>query len=228
MGPMQMTDLAAARRMMVDSQVRTNDVTDPRIVAAMLDVPRERFVPPAQAALAYLDRDIAVGAGMPATPTRYLVKPMVLAKLIALAEVGSGDNVLDVGCATGYSMAVLAHIAKSVVALEERGDLAREAARHLRDLGLTHARVVEGPLSAGWPSGAPYDVILLNGATEIVPRALLDQLSPTGRLVAVTGRGPAGKAKLFQNIGGIASERIGFDASAALLPGFAAPAEFVF
>ena len=114
-----MIDFAAARRMMVDGQVRTSDVTDLRLIAAMLEVPRERFVPAAKAALAYLDLDLPVKEGEAGAPVRRLLKPMVLAKLIQAAEIGAGDHVLDVGCATGYSSAVLARLAGSVVALEQ-------------------------------------------------------------------------------------------------------------
>jgi protein-L-isoaspartate(D-aspartate) O-methyltransferase len=121
-----MTDFAAARRMMVDGQVRTSDVTDLRIVAAMLELPRERFVPEAKADLAYLDFDIVVKEATAGAPARRLLKPMVLAKMIQAAEVGASDRVLDVGCATGYSSALLSRLAASVVALEEDAALARE------------------------------------------------------------------------------------------------------
>src|SRR5262247_3875199 len=122
-----MTDFAAARRMMVDGQVRTSDVTDPRLQAAMLEVPRERFLPDAQAGLAYLDLDVPVMAAGEGGVPRCLLKPMVLAKLLQAAEVGADDHVLDVGCATGYSSAILVKLARSVVALEEDARLANRA-----------------------------------------------------------------------------------------------------
>jgi len=171
-----MFDTATARRMMVDGQVRTADVTNPELIAAMLAVPREAFVPPALVGQAYLDSDIAVGAG------RVLLKPMVFAKLIQAAHVGAGDHVLDVACGTGYSSAVLSRIVGSVVALEEDAALARRAREALAAAGAGAAEVVTGPLTAGWPAAAPYDLILLNGATEIVPDTLGRQLKPTGRL----------------------------------------------
>src|SRR6516164_5303376 len=121
-------DFAAARRMMVDGQVRTSDVNDPRIVAAMLAVPRERFVPQPKAALAYADLDVPVTEAKPPASPRHLLKPMVLAKLIAAADLGERDRVLDVGCASGYSSAVLARLAGSVIALEECPELAQAAA----------------------------------------------------------------------------------------------------
>jgi protein-L-isoaspartate(D-aspartate) O-methyltransferase len=223
-----MIDFAAARRIMVDSQVRTSDVTDSRLIAAMLAVPRERFLPAEQADLAYVDCDIAATNPAAGQPTRRLLKPMVLAKLIQAAEIAQGDHVLDVGCAAGYSCAVLAQLSPSVIALEQDIGLAERARDNLRALGLSRAQVVTGPLVDGWPPQAPYDVIVLNGASEIEPRALLRQLKPGGRLVGVLGRAPAGKAMLFCSIGGESAGRPIFDASASLLPGFAAPAAFVF
>lgn len=223
-----MMDFAAARRMMVDSQVRTSDVTDLRLIAAMQAVPRERFVPAERADLAYLDADIPVMAAPAGKPVRRLLKPMVLARLIQAAEITAHDHVLDVGGATGYSPAVLAHLALSVVALEEDATLAERARVNLRALGARHTEVACGPLSAGWPSLAPYDAVILDGATEVAPKALLRQLKPGGRLACVLGQGPAGKAMLYYAIDGEFSGRPIFDAAAPLLPGFAAPASFAF
>jgi protein-L-isoaspartate(D-aspartate) O-methyltransferase len=225
---LSMTDFVAARRIMVDSQVRTSDVTDLRLIAAMLAVPRERFLPPEQADLAYLDFDVPVAAGPAGESARRLLKPMVLAKLLQAAEIAAGDHVLDVGCATGYSSALVARLAGSVVALEEDAGLAGQARDNLRALGVAPVQVVNGPLSAGWGAQAPYDVIVLNGASDIAPKGLLKQLKPGGRLVGVLGRGPAGKAMLYRSIGGECGGRPIFDAAAPLLPGFAAPAAFVF
>jgi protein-L-isoaspartate(D-aspartate) O-methyltransferase len=223
-----MTDFAAARRIMVDSQVRTSDVTDLRLIAAMLALPRERFLPAEQADLAYLDCDIPAAAAEAGRPMRRLLKPMVLAKLLQAAEIADGDHVLDVGCATGYASAVLARLAHSVVALEQDARLAELARDNLRALGVSGAQVVSGPLADGWPPQAPYDVILLDGASEIVPKALLRQLKPGGRLVGVLGTMPLGKAMLYCSVGGECGGRPIFDAAAPLLPGFAAPAAFVF
>jgi protein-L-isoaspartate(D-aspartate) O-methyltransferase len=213
---------------MVDSQVRTSDVTDSRLIAAMLAVPRERFLPPELADLAYLDRDIPATVAEPGKPARRLLKPMVLAKLLAAAEIAPDDHVLDVGCASGYSSAVLARLGHSVVALEEDATLAELARANLHALGVSGAVVARGPLADGWPPQAPYDVVVLNGASEIAPKALLRQLKPGGRLVGVLGRGPAGKAMLYRSIGGDCGGRPIFDAAAPLLPGFAAPPTFVF
>jgi protein-L-isoaspartate(D-aspartate) O-methyltransferase len=217
-----MFDAAMARRMMVDGQVRTADVTNLDLIAAMLAVPRELFVPAAQAGQAYLDSDIPLGGG------RVLLKPMVLAKLIQGALIGPGNRVLDVACGTGYSSAVLSRIVGSVVALEAEPALAEAAKGALHSLGADNVTVAVGPLAAGWMAGGPYDVILLNGATEVVPEALGRQLKPNGRLACIFGRVPAAKAMIYRLVEGHLVGRPIFDAAAPVLPGFAAPAAFVF
>jgi protein-L-isoaspartate(D-aspartate) O-methyltransferase len=185
-------------------------------------VPRELFVPPALLGQAYSDGDIALGPG------RALLKPMVLAKLIQAANVGPGDHVLDVGCGTGYSSAVLSRLAGSVVALEQDTALAQRAREALAAAGAGQVTIVTGRLTAGFPAAAPYDVILLNGSTEIVPEALGRQLKPTGRLACVFGRAPACRATIFREIEGQLAGRAVFDAAAVVLPGFVAPPAFVF
>jgi protein-L-isoaspartate(D-aspartate) O-methyltransferase len=219
-----MVDFAQARRTMVDSQVRPSDVTDLKLIAAMLDVAREQFVPAARRAIAYFDIDVPVGE----QNARALLKPMVLARLLQAAGIGEGDRVLDVGCATGYSAAVLAKLAGAVFALEEDSALARIAGETLAASGVSNVSVVSGPLHDGWEQGAPYDVIVVEGASEVVPAALLSQLKDGGRLVAVIGSGPMGKATIYRSAGGRATGQTLFDASAPLLPGFAQPAAFVF
>lgn len=219
-----MTDFAQARRMMVEGQIRTNDVTELNILAAFNEVPRERFVPARWQAIAYLDRDVPVGESR----ARCLLKPMVLAKLIQAATVGQGDRVLDVGCATGYSSAILAKLAQQVVALEEDDHLAASAAQALGAVGIGNATVVTGTLADGWRREAPYDVILLNGSTEVAPQQLLDQLADGGRLVAVVGRAPIGRGTVYRRSGTHVSAHAEFDAVAPLLPGFSKPPAFVF
>ena len=219
-----MADFAQARRMMVEGQIRTNDVTDLDLLAAFDEVPRERFVPARWQPIAYLDRDVSVQeAG-----TRCLLKPLVLAKLIKAAEVGEGGRVLDVGCATGYSSAILAKLARLVVALEEDDALAAEAGRTLAAVGAENVRVVTSKLTEGWPREAPYDVILLNGSIEVPPQALFDQLYHGGRLVAVVGRAPIGRGTVYRRSGTHVSAHAEFDAVAPLLPGFSKPPAFVF
>lgn len=215
-------DMTMARRMMVDGQVRVADVTDLEVLDAMLAVPRELFVPPAMASQAYLDSVVPIGEG------RSLIKPMVLAKLIQAADVGSTDHVLVIGCGTGYSAAVLARLAGSVVALEENAGLARKAKETLAKVGPASVIVATGPLTAGWPAVAPYDVILLDGATEIVPETLASQLKPDGRIAAVFRQGPMGKAMIYRLAEGRLIARSAFDAAAPVLPGFVAPEVFVF
>jgi protein-L-isoaspartate(D-aspartate) O-methyltransferase len=218
-----MADYARARRTMVDNQVRTADVTDLRILSALLEVPREAYVPPARRPIAYLDENVAVNAS-----GRALLKPMVFAKLLQAAAIRETEHVLDVGCATGYSAAVLARLAASVVALEEDAALARVAADTLAQSGTHNVSTVSGPLAAGSAPGGPYDVIMLEGATEVRPDSLIAQLKEGGRLVAVVGAAPMGKAMLYRMTGGHATAQPLFDAAAPLLPGFVKPAEFVF
>jgi protein-L-isoaspartate(D-aspartate) O-methyltransferase len=217
-----MTDFSTARRHMVDGQVRTADVTDLRVLTAMQEVARERFVPPSAAALAYLDLDLPVGEGS----SRRLLKPMVLAKLIHAADLAGTDRVLDVGCATGYAAAVLARIAGQVIALEQDTGLVNMAQAALA--GTPNVSVVSGPLTAGWAPGAPYDVILLEGATEVEPHAFCTQLNEGGRLLCVLGTGQSAKAMLYRRSGGELGGRPIFDAAAPLLPGFGKTPVFSF
>jgi protein-L-isoaspartate(D-aspartate) O-methyltransferase len=221
-GMQRMFDSASARRMMVDGQVRTADVHNPDLLTAMLTIPRERFVPPSLAEQAYIDSDIEIAPG------RVLLKPMVFAKLIEAADVDAGDRVLDVGCGLGYSSAVLSRLVASVVALEEDAALAGRAKAALASAGASGVTVTTGPLTAGWPAGAPYDFILLNGATEIVPDRFASQLKPDGRLACIFKQGPAAKAMIYRVSEGHLVGRPAFDAAALVLPGFVAPPAFVF
>jgi protein-L-isoaspartate(D-aspartate) O-methyltransferase len=216
-------DFAQARRMMVEGQIRTRDVFDPALLAAMLEVPREQFVPPDQAPLAYLDRNVPVRADR----SRWLLQPMVLARLLLAADVTANDRVLDVGCATGYSSALLARLGGWVIGLEQDPQLAASARAVLGEMA-PGVMVVEGPLKAGWPSQAPYDVILLNGAAELIPQALFEQLKDGGRLVGIVGDGAAAKARIYRSVRGEISGRSIIEAAAPMLPGFAKPPEFVF
>jgi len=218
-----MADSAQARRTMVDSQVRPHDVTDLRIIAALLDVPRERFVAPSRCALAYLDLDVPVADDSPRT----MLKPMVFAKLIQAAGIREGERVLDCGCATGYSSAVLAQLGGKIIALDEDPALCAKAEENLAALG-DRVVIVTGPLAAGWEGEAPYDAIVLEGASEVTPETLLVQLKDGGRLVAVIGGGPMRKAMIYSKSGGHVTALELFDAAAPLLPGFAKAPEFVF
>lgn len=220
-----MTDFAQSRRKMVDNQLRTNDVTDHRVLDAMEAVPREKFVPAAKRVIAYIDEDLPVGAG---GSGRSLMKPHIFGKLVQMAHIQPDNVVLIVGAGNGYSSAVVSHLAASVVALEEDQDLAQTATSLLVELGVENAVVVDGPLSKGYAAEAPYDVILVDGAVEVLPEALLSQLRDEGRLAVIEGLGGSGVAKLYKKSGEVVSGRFGFNASAGLLPGMAKAAEFSF
>ena len=213
-----MVDAATQRINMVESQVLTSDVTDRRILRAMRQLPRERFVPAPMAALAYMDE--AVPLTPPGVGRRWLLAPRVLAKLLQLAEIGDEDCVLDVGCASGYSAAVLAGMAKSVVALESNVKLAEDARTNLAALALENVSVEVGELTAGWVGKAPYDAIVLQGAVHDTPDALFDQLKDGGCLVAVVITDGLGKATIWRRLGRSVDAWTAFDAAAPTLPGF--------
>jgi protein-L-isoaspartate(D-aspartate) O-methyltransferase len=218
-----MSDFATARLNMVESQIRTNGVHDPAILAALGELPRERFVPEAFRGNAYLDEDLRIREG------RYLMEPLVLARLLQMAELGAEDVVLDIGCGPGYSTAVLARLSNTVVALEEDPELAAMAVSNLAALDIDNIAVVEGKMAKGYPEQAPYDVIFLGGAVSRIPEALLDQLADGGRLVAVVTDGDGvGKATRVVRSGAFFSRQILFDACVPPLPGFESAAEFVF
>ncbi|MBS8259659.1 protein-L-isoaspartate O-methyltransferase [Roseibium polysiphoniae] len=219
-----MTDFAQSRRKMVDNQLRTNDVTDHRILDAMEWVPREKFVPVSKQPVAYIDEELPVNAA----GTRFLMKPHIFGKLIQLAEIRENDVVLVIGTGSGYSAAVLSRLAASVVAVEEDADLSASASEMLVDLGIENAAVVEGKLVEGCASEGPYDAIVIDGAVEELPAGLLKQLKSDGRLVVIEGQGGAAAARIYQNSDGVAASRFGFNASTALLPGFEKAREFVF
>lgn len=221
-------DFERQRQSMIESQLRPNRVTDGRLLLAMGALPRELFVPAAKRSLAYMDECIEVWPALEGAPARYLLAPMVLARLIQLAAVSPSDCVLDIGCATGYSTAVLSRLAAKVVGLEAEGELAEAAARAIAGLGEKNASIVTSPLEEGYAPSAPYDVILLNGSVPAVPEALFDQLKDGGRLAAVVAPGSQGKAWLYVKVRGQASGLPHFDAGAKPLPGFAPAPAFVF
>ncbi len=212
------SDFSEHRIKMVDGQIRTTDVTSTPLLEAFLTVPREKFVGRASTALAYIDEDVRV-ATSPEGP-RYLMEPSPLARLIQLADVESSDSVLDIGCGTGYSSAILSRLARSVTALESDTQLAALVSATLSALGCGNVEVVTGALREGLAAKAPYNVILINGSVEEVPSALLDQLAEGGRLVAVEGHGNAGIARLFLKTTGAVTGRRAFNAAIKPLPGF--------
>jgi protein-L-isoaspartate(D-aspartate) O-methyltransferase len=219
-----MTDAAQQRLNMVESQVMPSDVTDRRILRAMGSVPRERFVPPAYASVAYMDDAIPLTA--PCGPRRGLMAPRVLAKLLQLADFGEKDRVLDVGAGSGYAAAVLAQFAKSVVALECDAALADSMQKVLKSLDIANVSVVTGDLQDGWAKEAPYDVVLVDGTIGLRPQGLLEQLKDGGRLVAVTSEAGVGKATLWRRLGRSFDAWTAFDAAAPALPGFEPAPQF--
>ena len=227
-----MIDFERQRLTMVESQVRPNQVTEERLIAAMRSLPRERFVPPPLRELAYMDESIEVFPAIDGAPARFLLAPMVLARLVQLASIEPQDTVLDVGFVTGYSTSVLARLGQTVIGLEPEPELAEAAARTLRELDIANAEIVKGALAQGHPESGPYDVIILNGSVPEVPESLLVQLKEGGRFAAVITKGPnnlhQGKACLFVKVNGATSGLPHFDAGAKPLPGFAPPPCFKF
>jgi protein-L-isoaspartate(D-aspartate) O-methyltransferase len=225
-------DTAAARNNMVDSQVRPNKVIDPRILEAMRQIPRERFVPPEMAALAYADEDVPLGGG------RYLMEPMVIARLVQAAKVRRGERALVVGAGSGYGAALLAALGAQVIALEQDAallDRARAALARAALPGIAAAvTLVSGKLTAGWPAGTPYDIMLIDGAAEEVPAALVGQLKRDGgRIVAVRAvPGQVSHAALGEVVegpggAGVAWQAL-FDCATPVLPALRLTPGFVF
>ncbi|MCQ0987436.1 protein-L-isoaspartate O-methyltransferase family protein [Jiella marina] len=216
-------DFEAARIKMVDNQIRTTDVTSHDILKAFLQVPREEFMPGSRRTLAYIDEDAPLGDG------RFVMEASPLAKLLQLATIRPDDVVLDVGCNTGYSSAILSYLAGSVVALEEKPELAAAATENLARLDYVTCAVVEGPLVEGYASEAPYDVIIFQGSVETLPETFFEQMKDGGRMVVVRGVGNAAEAMLYvKDEHGVVSERFGFNCSIQPLPSFRKAPEFVF
>jgi protein-L-isoaspartate(D-aspartate) O-methyltransferase len=217
---------STARQKMVDGQVRPSDVTDSRIIDAMLAVPREAFVPQHRRALAYLDLDLDVSAA--GSAKRFLIKPAVTAKMLQAAEIAETDNVLVVGCATGYAAAVVAQFGCRVTATESDPTLAAKAKEVLAGLGLSNVTVRTAAAAEGDAAGAPFDVIFLNGATEITPDRLYRQLKEGGRLVGVFATTAPPRASIVTRSHDEFGNRALFDAVAPVLPGLERVPAFVF
>jgi protein-L-isoaspartate(D-aspartate) O-methyltransferase len=213
-------DLQAARAAMIDSQVRTSDVTDRRLIAAMAAVPREVFIPAARQAVAYAEAPVEVAPG------RWLAAARDFSKLVNAAAILDTDRILDIAPATGYSAAVLVQIAGSVVALEQDEATAKTLRECLARANVSAVDIVVGPLKAGAAAKAPFDVIHVNGAIEEVPQAWLDQLAEGGRLAVVVVEGGVRRARIYTRSGGKTAWRAPFDSSAPILPGFERAHEF--
>ncbi len=214
-----MTDIREQRLNMVESQVRPSDVTDRRIIRAMGEIGREQYVPAGDRTTAYRDEAIPMEPSKSATTGRQVMAPRAFAKLLQLADIGDKGVVLVVGCGMGYSLAVVARMARKVVGVEPNEAWANHARKALEGDGVSNVEVVVGGCGSGHVPAGPYDAILVEGAFDDVSSALLDQLKDGGRLVGVLGSGPQGKAVVWQRSGKIYAMRDGFDMAAPLLPG---------
>ncbi|WP_417317618.1 protein-L-isoaspartate O-methyltransferase family protein [Emcibacter sp.] len=217
-----MTNSAQARSSMIEGQLRPNNINDERVIEAISSVNREKFVPKAFAGVAYVDEDIRVADG------RYLMEPMVFARLLSEAHVRPTDLVLDIACGTGYSSAVLGRLAEAVVALEENEELVSAATATLAEEACDNVAVVKGDITAGLAKQGPYDLIFINGMVDEVPEALLEQLSEEGRLVCVLNVGGVGKASLITYKDKVRGVRTLFDAAIPPLAAFTSKAAFSF
>ena len=217
-----MYDFNEARRMMVDCQVRPSDVTRQNIINAMLTAPRETFVPASQRAVAYAEQDVPLGKG------RTLLAPRTFSKMLDTAEIAPGETVLDIGCANGYSSAIIARLCRGVIAVEQDEAMAKAAEANLAALSVDNAVVLNRPLAEGVPGEGPYDVIVVNGGIMTEPTALYDQLAEDGRLIAVWMNRGTGQVRLSVKSGEDVATRWVFDATAAILPGFEATPSFAF
>ena len=213
----------AARSHMIESQLRPNKVTDDRVLNAFASIRRELFLPENLRPVAYIDEDLPLGDG------RYLMEPMVAARLLQSASIARTDAALIVGAGTGYEAALTAMLARNVFALEEDLELARRGRAALVEHAIALVNVVEGPLRDGYRARAPYDVILFGGAVAELPSNIVAQLAEGGRLLAVVRGGEmVGRATLTTRTGGVVSRRVIFDAATHLLPGFAPKPAFAF
>jgi len=217
-----MTDYAARRTVMVDTQVRPSDVTKFPIIDAMLDVPREAFVPRALREAAYMGENIDLGGG------RVILEPRTLAKVLDSLDIQSNELVLDIGSALGYSAAVIARMAEAVVAVEEDADIAEEAQGLLSENGADNVIMHHGPLAQGAPEHGPYDVVVVQGAVEKLPQSLIDQIKEGGRIACLFMEGALGAVRIGYKIDGAMSWRYAFNAGAPVLPGFERDAAFEF
>ncbi|SFR57106.1 protein-L-isoaspartate O-methyltransferase family protein [Litoreibacter janthinus] len=209
-----MIDNSANRTMMVDTQVRPSDVTKFPIIDAMLTVRREAFVPESKRNVAYAGENIDLGNG------RVVLDPRTFAKMLDALDIQRSDVVLDIGCGSGYSAAILAHMADAVVAVEEDESLASDAETALSEQGIDNAVVITGPLAKGAAKHGPYDVICIEGAVSRIPDDLVAQLKEGGRILAIFAQGAFGEARLGRSIGGRVSWSLAFNAGAPILPGF--------
>lgn len=217
-----MFNFSDARKTMIDSQIRTNDVTDLRVLKAFRTVARENFVPKSRQALAYGDAHVDLDDG------RHLVRPREFSKMVQAADIQPSDVVLDIACGRGYSTAILSQLAETVVALEDTEERVTRATNELLEAGVTNAAVLQGSLKSGASEHGPFNVIFVNGAVDGVPKSWFDQLAHGGRLVAVIQDGPVGRACIFTRSGDAIGERIVCDANVPMMDGFERTPAFEF
>ena len=217
-----MPDFALRRRMMVDTQVRPSDVTKYPIIDAMLRVPREAYVPAARIEAAYMGENIILAPG------RVILEPRTSAKMLDALELERSDAVLDVGCGLGYSAALLAEMVDAVVAIEEDEAMAAAAEANLAAQSVHNVAIVRAPLRDGAAKHGPYDAIMIEGAVEVMPDAILAQLKDGGRIAAIFADGALGVVRIGYKIDGTVSWRFAFNAGAPVLPGFEKAQAFAF
>ncbi|MEP3654831.1 MAG: protein-L-isoaspartate O-methyltransferase [Litorimonas sp.] len=217
-----MTDFSAARDAMVESQIRTSDVTDLSVLGAFRRTARDAFVPTARKALSYADCQIETDEG------RTMLSPRDLSKMIQAVEIEPNDVVLDLACGRGYSTAILAQLADTVVGLETDDAAVARATELLVDADISNAAVVQGDLKSGAAEHGPFNVIFVGAALPAVHRQWFSQLANGGRLVCIIQSGPVGRVTVFTKSGDAVGETVAFDTSAPYLPGFEPAPAFVF
>jgi len=216
-------DFAAARLNMVNSQILPNKVTDENVISVMGDLPRESFLPKPLQGIAYADEALALGEG------RYVMEPMIIARLLQSLDLKATDVALSIGCGCGYAVAALASIVNTVVAVEANATMAQRAGKALSNLEIDNVVIIDGPLNEGYAKQAPYDVIFFDGAVSEMPAEITAQLADGGRAVAiVSSAGGMGRAQIYLRSGGVVSSRDLFDAGTPVLPGFEADLVFSF
>lgn len=215
-------DFVHVRDLMVETQVRPNDVTDARILGAMRALPRERFAPAPKRALAYADAEVEVAPG------RVLMRPRDLSKLIQALAPQAHERALEIAGATGYGAAVLAQCCKEVVTLDPDPDLSFAARAALESVGALNVKTVSTAAADGWADAAPYDIIMLNGAAEVVPDVWLKQLAPGGRMGVIVRQGAAGSARIYTRTGDATAFHVAFDAAPPVAPGLTRQPAFAF
>jgi protein-L-isoaspartate(D-aspartate) O-methyltransferase len=215
-------DFSRERDAMVDSQIHTADVTDRRLLKALRSLPRQNFMPKSKSALAYADTEVEVAAG------RWMMRPRDLSMLIHAAAIEPDELVLNLASARGYAAAVMSRLAETVVCVEANETLVKKSSDALADAGCDNAAVIAGDPKDGAPGQGPFDVIFVEGAVEEPPRAWFDQLKDGGRLAVVIGKGRIGKATIFTRSGSTIGQRVIFDSTPRLVPGFRKDAGFVF